>query len=41
MRSGMWFSFGLVLATTGAVLWSVLGGPWLRWLFHRDVGGYR
>lgn len=40
MKSGLFYSFGLVTAASLGVLWLFLGKPWLRWLFSRDVGGY-
>lgn len=35
MRSGLWFSFGIVLAVTVALVWRHLAGPWIIALFAR------
>lgn len=35
MRSGLWYAFGLVTATTAVILWCRLGRLWLVWLFAR------
>lgn len=35
MKSGLWYAFGLVTAVTLTIVWRVLGGPWIRWLFSR------
>lgn len=35
MRSGLYFGFGLVIATTLALVWRHLAGPWIIWAFSR------
>lgn len=35
MHSGLWHSFGLVIAAAAVILWGKLGWPWLVWLFAR------
>lgn len=35
MRSGLWFSFGLVIAIAVVLVWRYLAGPWIIYLFSR------
>lgn len=35
MKSGLWYSFGLVTASVAVVVWKLWAKPWARYAFSR------